>query len=226
MYKSTCDSNNLGSLGCVILTIALQQQLLFCALCFVKTCLVLVLSHQHFMWARLANCVSCPNGSLLYWNYPDTVEFWDNVSASDVWIVLFLDFSIYLCWLTFVYLQDIYHGLMCKPDFLLLGKDHPNLIKVVIQAGPWSVWLKYISSKFIHLNFLAVIDFTFENTICHHFWIWVDVTNSILSNAMVSGLSVSSLMTLRLIQVSFAVAETFWCLQYCTECFWLEQLCN
>ena len=36
---------------------------------------------------------------------------------------------------------------------------------------------------------------------CHHFWIRVDVTNSSLSNAMVSGLSVSSLMNLRLIQV-------------------------
>ncbi len=36
---------------------------------------------------------------------------------------------------------------------------------------------------------------------CRHFWIRVDVTNSKLSNAMVSGLSVSSLMNLRLIQV-------------------------
>ena len=162
MYKSTHYSNYLSSLGCVILTIALKQQLLFCVLCFAKTHLVLVPPLLQFMWMRWANCVFCPNGTLLYWNRPDAVEFWDNVSASDVWIVLFLDFSIYLCWLTFVYLQDIYHGLMCKPDFLLLGKDHPNLIKVVIQAGPWSVWVKYISSKFIHLNFSG----------CHWFHIW------------------------------------------------------
>jgi hypothetical protein len=38
-------------------------------------------------------------------------------------------------------------------------------------------------------TFLAVIDFTFENTVCHRVWIRVDVTNSNLSNAMVSGLS-------------------------------------
>jgi hypothetical protein len=25
-------------------------------------------------------------------------------------------------------LQDNCHGLMCKPEFSLLGKDHPNLI--------------------------------------------------------------------------------------------------
>ena len=33
---------------------------------------------------------------------------------------------IYLTYL--VYLQDIDHGFMCKPDFLLLSKDQPNLI--------------------------------------------------------------------------------------------------
>ena len=44
---------------------------------------------------------------------------------------------------------------------------------------------------------------------CHHFWIRVDVTNSNLSNAMVSGLSVSSLMNVRLIQVLLLLQRHF-----------------
>ena len=44
---------------------------------------------------------------------------------------------------------------------------------------------------------------------CHHFWIRVDVTNSNLSNAMVSGLSVSSLMNLRLVQVLLLLQRHF-----------------
>ena len=107
MYKHTLDSNNLRSLDCVNATLALQQQLPFlCTLLCQNLFDLTVLPPLQFMWERRANCVSCPNDTLLYRNHPDTVESWDGVSASYFCLVFYgffhlsimvCGYSLYLC---------------------------------------------------------------------------------------------------------------------------------
>ena len=113
--------------------------------------------------------------------------------------------------------QSLYRCLLCRTAVMVwfanlnsfyLVRTIPTS-KVVVQAGPRSVWLGTFQVSSSIWTSLAVIDFTFENTMFHHFWIRVDVTNSNLSNAMVSGLSVSSLMNLRLMQVLLLLQRHF-----------------
>ena len=146
VYKSTPDSTNLGSLGCGMLTVDLPQQLLFVCpffklLCFSTTLL-------HFMWTRWANCGLAPIVLCCIGNQPDTVEFWDDLSASDVCIVFCLDFSIYLFDLPLS---------ICRTSIMVSGVNlisrylvRTNLtsFKVVIQAGPWSDWSQLILIHF------------------------------------------------------------------------------
>ena len=172
MYKSTHDSNNLCSLGCVIITIALQDNCSFSVLCFLYNLL-----YNPCEWGKLMVCLAprvlCCTGTTQI-----LLRFGMMYQQVCLHCAL-MDSSIFLCQLLVIIiplsvLQDNCHGLMCKPEISLLGKDHPNQIKVDIQAGPWSVWLKYISSKFIHLNFAG----------CHWFHIWKHHVSSFRSEWM------------------------------------------
>jgi hypothetical protein len=158
------------------------------------------------MWTRRANLWSCPNGSLLYWQ--PTRYCWVLGRCISEWCLhSILDFSIYLFDLPLSICRTSIMVSFVNPISCYSVSTNLTIFKVVVRAGPWSVWsqLILIRFKWVHSfeHFLAVIDFTFENTMRHHFWIRVDVANSNLSNAMVSGLSVSSLMNVRLIEVLF-----------------------
>ena len=94
MYKSTHDSKNLGSLGCVILTIALPQQSLFvCAYFQISLLLYHLLT---FMWTRRANCGLASIVLCCIGNHPETV--WVLRRSISEWCLqnIFVDFSIYL----------------------------------------------------------------------------------------------------------------------------------
>lgn len=94
MYKSTHDSKNLGSLGCVMLTKPYHSNCFLCVL--VSKSLCFSTTSSHFMWSRQANCGLAPIVLCCIGNHPDTVEFWDDLSASDVCRIFLLEFSIYL----------------------------------------------------------------------------------------------------------------------------------
>ena len=136
MYKSTHDSKNLGSLGCDMLTIALPQQLLFVCTCFQISLLLYYL--LTFMWSRQANSGLAPIVLCCIGNHPDTVEFWDDLSASDFCRIFFIGIFHIFIWLT---LSICRTSIMVSCVNLISRysvRTNLTLFKVVIRAGPWS----------------------------------------------------------------------------------------
>ena len=140
MYKSTHDSKNLGSLGCVMLTKPYHSNCFLCVL--VSKSLCFSTTSSHFMWSRQANSGLAPIVLWCIGNHPDTVEFWDDLSASDVCRVFLLEFSIYLFDLSCLFAG---HRSWFNVNLISRYSVRTNLtlFKVVIRAGPWSDWFEF-----------------------------------------------------------------------------------
>jgi len=138
-----------------MLTIALPQQLLFVCTCLQISLLLYYL--LTFMWSRQANCGLASIVLCCIGNHPDTV--WVLRQSISEWCLqnIFVEFSIY-CLTYVVYLQDIYHGFMCKPDFSLLGKQ-PNLIWGGHPSWPlkWLIWVLLQVSSIIWTLWLSLV---------------------------------------------------------------------
>ena len=116
------------------------------ALCvyFFPNCFVLVL--PFYISCELGELtVVLPQCSLLYWK-PSRYCWVLGRSISEWCLQIFLKFP-FIIWLTFVYLQDIYHGFICT-WFLANVRTNLTSFKVVDQAGPWSVWSQLILVHF------------------------------------------------------------------------------
>jgi hypothetical protein len=182
------------------------------------------------MWTRRANLWSCPNGSLLYWQ--PTRYCWVLRRSLSEWClrsILFGFFHLFI-WRTFVYLQDIYHGFICKPYFSLLSKDQPSHI----YGGRPSWLLKCLISADLSTFHVSSSIWTFSG--CHWFHIWKHHVLSFLDQSGCNQLKSFKCYGAWIVSAQsieckahsspVAIAETFWCLQYCIECFWQEQLPN
>jgi hypothetical protein len=135
VYKSTHDSKNLGSLGCVMLTKPYHSNCFLCVL--VSKSLCFSTTSSHFMWSRQANCGLASIVLCCIGNHPDTVEFWDDLSASDVCRIFLLEFSIYLFDLSCLFAghRSWFHVNLISRYSV---RTNLTLFKVVIRAGPWS----------------------------------------------------------------------------------------
>ena len=125
-------------------------------------------SSLHFMWEKNANCVSCPKGSLLYWNRMHTVELWDDVSASDVCIMHWQIFSssLSLLWVIIVPLSVLHRTTVmvrcANMNSCYLTRTILTLLRWLSKLALEVTNLGYISSMFIPLNVSG----------CHWFYIW------------------------------------------------------
>ena len=136
VYKSTHDSKNLGSLGCVMLTKPYHSNCFLCVL--VSKSLCFSTTSSHFMWSRQANCGLASIVLCCIGNHPDTVEFWDDLSASDVCRIFFIGIFHIFIWLT---LSICRTSIMVSCVNLISRysvRTNLTLFKAVIRAGPWS----------------------------------------------------------------------------------------
>lgn len=137
-FLCLCTSILLIQTICVAWTVLMQHQPYsnncpLCVLCCAKTCLILQYYLLYNSCERgeqivcLAPMILCCTGTTQILLSLETV--YQQVMSAQC----SMDFSICLSWFVGIHctsaiLQYMYHGLMCKPDFSLLGEYQPNLI--------------------------------------------------------------------------------------------------